>query len=221
MQEQRTYTPFWGYRKRFIPIQSKGIASLQVLSRIKVNVWLDDQRCVERLNIPKIIKKWLNEFYDMDNSDKLLATKFNAKSHSKGSKLKMERYYTNKIIYESREFNIHYHLQSCLNCKHAYKFCACPDLLSDPGRIFDNTPCQIPIDDRVWYFEMLLYKHCKMCSLERDKHFDCCNRTSKCPCWMAIRNPEFFLTFRQGIDFDFRPRPKFESCERNGKIWTG
>lgn len=161
-----------------IPIKSDcGVASLRVLSRIKTNRCVCSRQAVEKLYLPQIYKGQLDKFYVTDNDDKLLAYKFNAKSHSKGSKIKMVM----------RDAN--WHLQSCSSITS----CVCIDLLNDPERIFHDTPSQISVDDRIWYFNVLALKNLKHYSLKNNGHFRDCNKEFDCACSMVEKNPEQFF----------------------------
>lgn len=79
MWKQKKFGGFGYYNDKIrIPVKSDGIASLQLLTRIKVNTCINDRYSLKQLNISQILKDWLNKFYVMDNDDKLLARKFNA-----------------------------------------------------------------------------------------------------------------------------------------------
>lgn len=158
---------------------AKSVASLQLLSRVKVNECVDDRRRIDQLCLPRILKKWLNECYVMDNDDKLLARKFNARARSKKLNLKM--------IPRSKK---NWHLETCSSLQN----CTCTDLLNDPGRIFDDTPSHISPDERDWYFDMLAFKNGKeYCAARGDIHFSSCSEVFECACSMVTKNPEHFF----------------------------
>lgn len=186
----------WKYgRCKLIPVKSNGcVSSLQVLNRIKINRCVDDRRHIDRLNLSQILKNWLNKFYSMDNDDKLLVRKFNARCRSEGLKLKME----NDCNY--------WHLKNC----DFGRLCPCIDILNDPGRIFEDKPSQIPTNDRIWYFNMLALKNRKKYSLEDNGHCLRCTEKLNCVCLIARNNPEHFFNvppedrFRIPIPTDIR-----------------
>lgn len=177
-------------RRELIKIESDGIASLQLLSRINVNKNINDRRRIDRLNVPQTLKKWLDEYYVMDNFDILLVHKFNARARSERSKIKMvlrERTivgWKGQVIY----MNV-WHLQYCKK----YSHCICKDVLNDPGCIFDNTPSQIPVGECIWYFEMLAIQNYKTYFLGCQRHFLRCNGKCVCANSIAKKNPEQFF----------------------------
>lgn len=177
-------------RKESTYVDLYDVASLQLLSRINVNNNVNDRRLIDRLNIPQIIKKWLDEYYDMDNSYRRLAQKFNAKAHSEGSKLKMCK---REMVFAGRTIEIEttWHLQ---DCKRNNIYCMCNYILKDPSCIFENTPSQILLGEREWYFGKLGWKNGTIFNLKTKKHF-CFTPYVMCDCVKsrAIRNPEHFF----------------------------
>lgn len=118
----------------------------------------------------------------------ILALKFNARALSEGSSIQMvhSRY--------------GWHLQTCFP---VYD-CICPDLLNDPGRIFDNTPSNVPMEESIKHFRFLAKKNHRDFIMRDNGHLCNCIYTKgaerlrgdqqyECACFMLRKNPEQFF----------------------------
>lgn len=173
--------------------------SLKELCRSKVNECINHRKSIAQLSLPGILRNWINKHYFIDNNDYILACKFNARALYQGSKMKivrcskgwkLEMCYYHHIITRSGD-DLHIDTSSA--------HCVCSQLLNDPGCIFDDTPTQVPIDERIVYFSVLAQKNGSNLLMLRNGHLSSClcsifkKLHCRCACSRLRANPEHFF----------------------------
>lgn len=126
-----------------------------------------------------------------------------------------------KIQFALNKYGGGWHLQTCI----PYHDCMCADLLDDPGRIFDYTPTNVPIQESIKYFMTLSRSNGRNYVMRDNGHLHNCiyapncknfrgDQSYECACDMVRKNPEQFFKIPLQDRFKF-PMPSEVQNLRN------